>query len=203
MFRSFIKLQYVEFKYKLTNDSTDLINLCIQNIDSFNYDKKIYYLSKAVEIDDFIKISKENQLFISQNEDSTQAAENTYYCILTECMFSYIYAEKYDEFDEVFPNLYKKLCIDYQSTSYFYAWIKQTNKISKKGYQHIIKALEDNAPPLVEIVPENKDELRWYSENLSMRSVAYLYMGDEATSKKLNDECVRISEELISKMKEN
>ncbi len=189
-----------EYKYKKKPTAANLIELSIKLIETNDYDKMMIYLPMAAELNGFVEISKSNQLFISENQDETLAAEETYRIIVVESALSYIYAEKYNDFHKVFPKLYNKIILNDAYSNWLTA-LEEHDKITKEGYENIIKALDENTPPLLEVKPENFVEIREYAICLLLKVAAYDNMGDMDTGKELYNQYIQLLKDLDSVMK--
>jgi len=194
------RIPIMEDVYKSDPTSENLIQLSIFLVNSKDYDRMMKYLPLAVELDDFIEVSESKELFIEKHESKTYAAENTYSAIIVESALSYIYAEKYDEFHEKFPESYKKIMINRAYSNWGEAMYKN-NRITKEGYENIIKAIDENTPPPVEVTPENREKVREYANCLILKAFVFDGMGDKEKGNNLRNEYFKLLRELKTVMK--
>lgn len=75
-------------------------------------------------------------------------------------------------------------------------------KISKEGYKIIIQSLQDNSESS-QLDLKNVDKVSKYLKNLHMQQMAYYYMGDEETSKKIEDDSSKLIDEFNQILKES
>lgn len=196
-----LRVPISEYRYERNPTDANLIKLSMQLVDSKNYDKMMKYLPKAAKLDNFVEVSKSNKLFISENQNSDLAAEDTYRIIVVKGALSYIYAEKYYEFHSNFPELYNKIVFN-NAYSTWQAAMEERDKITEEGYENIIQALEENTPPLVDVTPENSDAIREYAICLLLKISVYDNIGDKQTGSELHNEYLQLLRELDSVMKE-
>lgn len=199
-----LRIPILEYEYKKEPTAENLIKLSIELIDAQDYDKMMQYLPLTAELDNFSEISESNELFLmeySDYEDKSAAAKRTYQTVIVQNALSYIYAEKYNDFYEKFPELYREITLN-DAYSKWIAIIEKQNKITKEGYENILRALKENAPPLVEVTPENAEPIREYAINLIMQMPVYWKIGDEDKVNKLFTEYQSLMKELNSVMKE-
>lgn len=192
-----LRVPIAEFKYTKETTAVNLIKLSILLIETNDYEKMTKYLPMAVDLDNFIETSDSNKLYLTENQDKTSSAEDTYKTILVENALSYICAEKYDDFHEKFPELYKKIILFDAHTNWIIT-IEKQNKITKEGYENIIKALNDNSPPLLNISVENADKIREYAICLILKISVYDKMGDKDNGTKLYNEYQQLMKDLDS-----
>lgn len=103
------RIQISEYMYIKDPTTANLLKLSIEIIEAHDYERMMKYLPKVIELDDLIEISESKKLFISEFQDSSLAAKDTFETMLVKSALSYIYAEKYPEFHEYFPTVYRKI----------------------------------------------------------------------------------------------
>lgn len=191
------RVQLAEYLYKEEPTSENLIQLSIWLVDSNDYDKMMKYLPRAVELDDFIEVSESKELFIVHDENKRFAAEDTYYTIIMESALSYVYAENYEGFHKEFRKIYPKIIAE-RNYNMWYEVMRKKDRITKEGYENIIKAIDENAPPLVERIPENRGIIREYVQCIMLKALVFEGMGDMETGDKLREEFFQLLRELKS-----
>ncbi len=190
------RIQISEYMYIKDPTTANLLKLSIEIIEAHDYERMMKYLPKVIELDDLIEISESKKLFISEFQDSSLAAKDTFETMLVKSALSYIYAEKYPEFHEYFPTVYRKIIQNKAYAGWGYAMMEK-DRITQAGYRNILIALDDISPTLPEITPDNLEKIHEYAGNLLLKVYVYDNMGDMETGDKLYAQYMQLIEELL------
>ncbi len=171
-----------EGQYMVSRKPEDLIDLCSLLVDTRRFNEINKYVPLVLGIKDFSGSYLDSR--IGRNATISES-EKAYAVFESECIFSYIYVGRYNEYMEAFPSVYVDLLSNNEEALWYYK-IAQNDKIGSSGYEVIISSLDKVCPPLPSAATAQANEMSLYIKNQQMKANAYLCMGDNATSERIS-----------------
>ena len=195
----YFRIPLMENFYKVTDDEEVLVQYSVELVESDDYARMKKYLPLAADIEDFYKISKENEYYLDEfyNTDNPHLATlRTLLNVVAMSSLSYIFDEDYIGFQETFPSLYDKL-LEERAYGVWLIKIDEQDVFTDEGYITIINALKKECPEKPEMDIENETQIKLYATNLFMQASVYKRMGELEAMNELNTEIESINVEYI------
>ncbi len=171
------RVQLYEYNYIKEPTSENLIKLSNVLVETEDYDRMIKYLPIALELDNFLEISKDKELYLYRFRNETEAARHTYNTLISEYTLSLIHKDDYLLFQKEFPGLFDKIVMNYGIANFIES-LKKDNKISYKGYENIIFAIEENTPKIEDVNIYDKEMILKIGYSYSIRITIYDLMSE-------------------------
>lgn len=170
-----------EKEYKKDPSEQNLIELCNSLMFTEQYDKKIEYMPEALKLDEenYEKIYEKTTPAKGQDGNEMKSY-SAYREMIMEYMFAYIHTKRYDELQEIFPEMFT-LTITKSMHIEFGQRLKAEN-LTDSDYKLFLKMLEECELGYIEPGKDTFYQLSEKQLNMSTRSLIYLLLGDRESS---------------------
>ena len=168
-----------EKAYRKDPSEHNLIALCNSLMFTEQYDKKIEYIPKVLELDEkTFEEQYEKTKPAKQLDGEELGAYSAYREVLMEYLFAYIHTERYDELRTEFPEIFH-LIVTRSADMNFGQHLGQTENLSDSDYRLFLEMLDECELGYIEPDKGSWDNLIEKQFNMETKAVIYLLLGDQ------------------------
>ncbi|MGI6162259.1 MAG: hypothetical protein ACOYJD_09635 [Christensenellales bacterium] len=193
-----VNMNSAERQYQKTGKDADLVLLLMELHSSDNHAKMIEYVPQALKKPNMIEAILESHI-----PGYTQEAEakRLYEMFLARMLMSYIYEERYEEYEKIFPELYGAFIKS--STVMIWSMEAQDYKdaITKEGGETVINSFHKVCPNDVRYPETDMETIREYDKNRMVQRLMYNLIGQEEKGEALEKETGAILREILKNIK--
>ena len=172
----------LESTYLESGDEKDLVILCNNLLNTKQYEKKMQYFSKIIDME------KEEFEVVYESVDVKQQPRDIYgtemgaldaYCeIFAQYLLAPVMMEDYDLYKKIFPDTWRFTEKEQIGATSFIEYMRGS-KLPEEGYQVIISTFQENFPEDIENAPNDAALQRKIVLNYNGQAFTYLNSGDE------------------------
>lgn len=191
------KTEKLESTYLESSDEKDLVILCNNLLNTKQYEKKMQYFSKIIDME------KEEFEVVYESVDVKQQPRDIYgtemgaldaYCeIFAQYLLAPVMMEDYDLYKKIFPDTWRFTEKEIGGATSFYEYMRDS-KLPEEGYQVIISTFQENFPKDITNAPNDVALWRKVTLNYEGQAFAYLCSGDEENYNKVLEESYQFDE---------